>query len=257
MKKFSFCILIALFSILKAESSDDASLAKDLNNPVSSIISLPLQFNYDRFDSGDKKYTLNIQPVIPFNLNSKWNLISRTILPIIKTEDLPSGESWGVGDITQSLFLSPIPKSKDDWIWGVGPIFLIPSQSKFSAKTWGAGPTGVVLRQKNSFTYGVLANHIWSINGDTNINQTLIQPFISYTTQSAISYGVSSETTYNWQAESGQRWSIPVVGFISKVTKIGDQRVSFGLGLKYNIKTPNGTPKGWGARFVMTFIFPK
>jgi hypothetical protein len=176
-----------------ALQSEEQNLAKQLANPVASLISVPFQFNYDRglntLDSGQRA-NLNIQPVIPFALNPDWNLISRTILPVNWTENaaVGSGQILGTGDIVQSLFLSPA-KPWNGIIWGVGPVGLLPTGSSdlYSAHQWGAGPTAVVLDQSGPWTVGALANHIWSYARTgypaPDVNATFVQPFVSYTTR--------------------------------------------------------------------------
>ncbi len=152
-------------------AAQDTELAKQLSNPVASLISVPFQFNYDSgFGPEDgHRVTLNIQPVIPITLNEDWNLISRTILPVIWQEDIagPSGSQFGLGDTVQSLFLSPSAAGPGGIIWGAGPVFLLPTSTDplLGTDRWGAGPTGVVLMQSGPWTYGMLANHIWSFAG--------------------------------------------------------------------------------------------
>lgn len=178
-----------------AEQSNE-EIAKKLSNPIASMISLPLQLNYDSdigtTDKGDK-YLLNIQPVIPFSLNDDWNMISRTILPVVWQSDIaldplnpPSltGSQSGIGNIVQSVFFSPKAPTENGWTWGVGPVFLIPTASNdlLGGDQWGAGPTAVALKQENGWTYGGLFNHIWSFAEDDGapISSTFIQPFLVY-----------------------------------------------------------------------------
>ena len=259
---------IAKEEIAKTVSIEE-DMATKLANPVAALISLPFQFNYDRGhrnQSGDESnnWTLNIQPVIPISINDDWNLISRTILPVTRIQNTPigSGIRGGVGDIVQSLFFSPKKPTEDGWIWGVGPVFVIPSGSDVSLKKWGAGPTGVALKQEGPWSYGILANHIWSTGGSDEyvekINNTFLQPFFTYTTPDGLSATFKTETTYNWEAEDDDnKWSVPLILVVAQVSKIGDQLVEYGFGATYHAKSPEGGPEGWGGRFVFTMMFPK
>ncbi len=273
-----------------------SDLVKKLQNPVADLISIPLQSNFDvgggvdlpdfgrsgflqrtlprgparlasrvlNFalrDEPDRdqafRYTLNIQPVIPISLNDDWNVISRTILPVVYQRDvLGETDQGGLGDTVQSLFLSP--KSADPFIWGVGPVFLFPTATDDSLGTerWGMGPTGVILKQDGPWTYGVLANHIWSFARDDDrneINATFLQPFLSYTFRTATTFSFASESTYDWVDD---QWTVPLIAGVSQLMKIGKLPVSLGVNGKYWVEGPESAPD-WGIRFTMTFLFPK
>lgn len=242
---------------------DTQELAKKLSNPIASLISVPFQFNYDAGygpEDGQKAY-VNVQPVIPFSINDDWNLISRTILPIAWQSDVagPSGDQFGLGDVTQSLFFSPKQPTENGIIWGVGPVFLVPAATDplLGAEKWGAGPTGVMLKQFDGWTVGMLANHIWSFAGEgdrADVNSTFMQPFISYTTPDAWTFTLNTESSYNWEAEA---WSVPVNFTVSKIVKLGKAPVSLTAGARYWADSPAGGPEGWGFRSGITFLFPK
>jgi hypothetical protein len=246
-------------------------LAKKLANPVASLISVPLQNNFDfggGFNDDAFRYTLNVQPVIPISLNEDWNLISRTILPIVYQQDvLPpeitpgdvdsNDDQFGLGDTVQSFFLSP---SASDPIWGIGPVLLLPTATDdvLGTEQWGAGPTAVVLKQTGPWTYGMLANHIWSFAGDddrSDVNATFIQPFLSYTTPQAWTYTLNTESTRNWEANEDE-WTVPINVQATKVLKLGRQLVSAGGGARYYVAGPDTAPD-WGLRLILTFLFPK
>ncbi len=241
----------------------DVDLAKKLSNPVASLISVPFQWNYDQgFGPSDgDKVTLNIQPVIPISLNADWNLISRTILPVVWQNDIAgnSGTQFGLSDTTQSLFLSPANPGPNGIIWGLGPALLFPTgtETLLSTHKWGAGPTGVVLRQSGPWTYGGLANHIWSYagpDGAKDVNSTFLQPFLSYTTPDAWTFTLNSESTYDWTTND---WSIPINAMVAKLVTIDKQPISFQLGARYYAASSANGPDGFGARAAVTFLFPK
>lgn len=243
-----------------AEGQDEqAELAKKLQNPVANLISVPVQNNWD-FGIGPAnamRYTANVQPVIPFSVSQDFNLITRTILPVIYAESPVKGgaDHWGLGDVTQSFFLSP-KELLGGWVLGGGPVFLWPTatDSALGYGKWGAGPTVVALRQAHGFTYGMLVNQIWSYAGwgEQNINATFLQPFLSYTTKTYTTVGVNTESTYDWQ---NSQWTVPLNLTVSQLLKIGKMPVQFQIGGRYYAERPSGGPD-WGLRFTFTFLFP-
>lgn len=238
----------------------DSDLAMQLANPVASLVSVPFQFNWDQGfgpDDGGERLTVNVQPVVPFSLNPDWNVIVRTIVPVISQDGIPPGadSEFGLGDTVQSLFFSPKQPSAGGWIFGVGPVLLWPTatESDLGADTWGAGPTALALRQTGPWTVGALANHIWSVSGDTDISSTFLQPFVSYTTPTATGFFLNTESTYDWERE---QWSVPINAGVNQLLSLGGQKVQLGAGVGYWAESPANGPEGWRARLNVVFLFP-
>ncbi|RPD39017.1 hypothetical protein [Chitinophaga barathri] len=242
----------------KPESSAQ-ELADKLANPVASMISFPLQNNAD-WGIGPyngSKYTLNIQPVIPFKLSKSVNLITRYILPVVDQYDV-SGEGnheFGLSDASVSAFFSPSKPSK--LIWGVGPAFLVPTGTEnfLSTRKWGAGPTLLALHQSKGLTAGFLANQIWSFAGDEDrgqVNQLFIQPFITHNWQSGAGFGVNAEITANWAGKETTAFINPV---FSGLTKFGKQPVQLAVGPRIPVAGPSHSKANFGLRGVIIFVF--
>ena len=238
-------------------------LAKQLANPVASLISVPFQNNWDGnvgTDREGRRYTLNVQPVIPASISADWNLISRIILPVIDQSNVfpGAGEQSGLGDTVASLFFSPKQPTADGWIWGAGPVFLLPTATDdlLGTKKWGLGPTGVALRQQGPWTYGGLANHVWSVagSGSQDVSTTFLQPFVTYTTPDAWSFTLQAEATYDWERDDS---SVPIGAFVGKLFNIGGQPIQVNVGPRYYVSHFDNGPKGWGARLSIVLLFPK
>jgi hypothetical protein len=244
------------------EKAKAAALAKATLNPIASLISLPLQNNFD-WGAGPNddgfQYKLNVQPVIPISLNENWNVISRTILPYVYQENyIGTSSQSGLADAVQSLFFSPVKPAKGGWIWGAGPVLQIPTATDdlLGEEKWGAGPTAVVLKQEGHWTYGALLNHIWSFAGEdsrSDVNRTFLQPFVSYTTKTFTSFGANTESSYDWQRS---QWTVPINVFVQQLLKVGKQPIALQLGGRYYAEGSGEAPE-WGLRFQVSFLFPK
>lgn len=244
-----------------AAGDRNTDLAQKLNNPVSSLISVPFQFNYDCCygprDGG--RTVMNLQPVIPVPLNDDLHVIVRTITPFIAQGETVAGAGshFGLGDITQSFFFTP-QADAGAWIWGAGPAFLWPTASDpdLGSRKWSAGPTAILLKQEAGWTYGIMANHLWSYSGErerANVNSTFFQPFLSHTWPDTTNVGVNTESTYDWQ---GQRLTLPINLSVGHLFRLASQPINLSAGLRYTATARQGEPQ-WGGRFAITLLFPE
>jgi hypothetical protein len=258
----AFGLALAAGAPIASAADSDAELAKKLQNPVAALVSVPMQYNWDTGIGEAKadRSLLNIQPVIPFSLNDEWVLISRTIVPLIDAQASGPGTEGhsGLGDITQSAFFSPKKPTASGWIWGAGPVLQLPTatDSALGSGKWSVGPTVVVLRQENGWTYGALANQLWSVAGSDSrsaVSALFLQPFVSFTTKTYTSFTLNTESTYDWKTN---QWTVPINVGASQLLKLGGQPVSFALGYRDYVERPDGGPR-WGLRFTATLLFPK
>ena len=262
---------------VEAETDEATKLAKQLSNPISSLISVPFQANED-FGYGPShngyKFTLNIQPVIPISISKDWNLILRTIVPIVSQHDLFYVENVprslgltqnrsqdGLSDTTQSFFFSPKNPGPFGLIWGVGPALLYPTGTHpfLGTGTFSIGPTVVVLEQVGGWTVGALMNQLWSVYTEDHrktFSQLFLQPFIAYTLKTHTTFTISSEASANWNNTPGDaKWTVPLVFSISQILKVGKQPISVQVGGKYYADSPRYGPD-WGVRLSATLLYP-
>jgi hypothetical protein len=250
----------------EATAQDAEDLAKAAQNPISDLISLPFQLNTN-FDVGplDKtQYVLNIQPVYPLSLNDDWNLITRTILPVISQPAFAQGQSreTGIGDIQFSAFFSPKKATSSGWIWGAGPILQLntASDNRLGQGAWGLGPAVVALKISGHWVFGGLLNNVWSVSEDTgraDVNQLLFQPFINYNFADHPGRYLTFAPiiTANWEAGT-DKWLVPLGLGIGQITKIGKQPVNLQASFYYNVERPDQAAK-YQLRLQIQLMFPK
>jgi opacity protein-like surface antigen len=246
----------------KPEASEDEDLAKKSQNPIADLVSVPFQSNTN-FNAGPfnrVQEVLNIQPVVPLHITDDWNMISRTIIPVIsQPSPLFNSNTNGIGDITQSLFFSPVHSGA--LIWGAGPVFTIPSATDPILGTGRvlAGPTAVFLTTPGHWVIGVLLNNQWSVGGNplrSSVNEFLAQPFVNYNFAHGWYFTTSPVITADWLAAPDQRWTVPIGGGFGRIFKLGDQPVSANIAAYYNVVRASGAPT-WQLRAELSLLFPE
>jgi hypothetical protein len=245
-----------------AQEAETAKLARETQNPVANLISVPFQNNFN-FHVGPERvtqYILNVQPVIPISLNEDWNLITRWIMPIINQPSSAHGErsASGLGDINPTLFLSPAKSGK--LIFGVGPTFTLPTATDrlLGSGKWDLGPSVVVLTMHGPWVVGALANNQWSVAGwgDHSINQMLVQPFVNYNLEHGWYFTSAPIITADWNAKGRDVWTTPVGAGAGRLFRLGKLPVNAQLAAYSNIHTPEFGPD-WQLRFQVQLLFPK
>jgi hypothetical protein len=244
-----------------ASSDQQADLAKKLTNPVSDLVSVPFQFNWEQnVGIGDEtRFVLNVQPVIPFSISTDWNMIARVIMPFVSQPSLVDGgaPASGVSDILTSFFFSP---KGGGLIWGVGPVISLPSTSVPTLGTgkWSAGPTVVALKQSGPWTVGALWNQLWSFAGSdarNDVSQMFLQPFLAYQANRTVTITVQSETTANWKVDEG-RWTAPINVIVAKLSTFGVFPASYQLGVGGYPVHPDSGPS-WKIRGAIVILLPR
>ncbi len=260
-KATSLSAAVLLWSFLAA-AQDETELARETENPLAKLITFPVQHNWDFGISPDEamKYTVKLQPIIPFQLETNWYLLTRTILPVTYAAPSAPGDhsQSGLEDTSLSLFLSPKWAGPAGLFWGAGPAFQLPTATDedWGDGKWGLGPTFAVSKQQGGWTGYILARHIWSVTGEDDrqpVSETLIQPSLAYTFKTSTTIGVVSEASYDWQAE---QWKVPLNLTVSQLFRVAKVPFKLTLGGRLYAERPAGGPD-WGLRFTMTFLFPK
>jgi hypothetical protein len=279
------------FAAEAAKATDTQALAKASQNPVANMISLPIEMNNTWNNGVDDVYmnVINVKPVVPMEITKDWILINRAIIPMIyqdggvegrqtvgehmfgqtstgfsgtefTSSDQELGSQFGLGDITYQGFFSP--KKSGKIIWGIGPQMNIPTGTdRFTSDQWSLGPTAVVLSMPGHWVYGALVSNVWNIgngyNNAPNVNEMTLQPFVNYNMKDGW-YVVSAPVmSANWEADSGDQWTVPLGGGVGRVMKIGNQHVNLRIAGYYNVEAPDDNDDVFNLQLTCMFLFPK
>jgi hypothetical protein len=262
-------LLVASPFCALAEESKDGDLRAAVQNPISSLVSLPFKFTFDFGATNGDASILNIQPVVPVTVGN-WNLVNRAIIPIIDSpgpvagipsnpSPAPGNGATGLGDINYSLYFSPVDYGKV--IWGVGPSITLKTATddQLGSGKWSAGASAIALTQPSWGSVGILGRQLWSFAGDddrADVSQFLLEPFANYNLSNGWFLITDMVATANWEAASGQVWTVPIGGGAGRVFKIGNQAINSRLEAYYNVINPDAAPD-WSVSFTFQFLFPR
>jgi hypothetical protein len=246
---------------IPAAAQDATELAKKTQNPVSDVVSAPLQFNFNGGGGlGDQTlYNLNFQPVVPIKVTPQVSLIFRTIVPFNSFPGPADQKNGGFGDIQEQLFLTPSKPGK--MIWGVGPMFSLPTATAVPSETvtWGGGVSAVVLAMPGPWVVGSLVTQVWPMSDVGGAPETDVfswQYFVNYNFGKGWALSSAPTIVANWDAPGGQQWTVPFGGGITRTLVFKGQPMSLGFQYFKNVKHPDAGP-GTLARFAVSFIFPQ
>lgn len=239
-------------------------LAKQSQNPVSTLISVPFEMN-NTFNNGPEDayaMSLNIKPVIPVSFSENWNLINRIIAPVIYQDEFNAdqGSVFGLGDITYQSFFSP--KNVGEFIWGVGPMLIMPTgMDRLTTNQWSLGVNAVGLVMPGPWVIGALVSNAWNVGNGyddaPNVNMLNAQYFINYNMEAGWYLSSAPSITANWEAkDSDDTWTVPFGGGAGRVFKIGKQNVNMKMAAYYNAIAPDDATD-WNLQFTCIFMFPK
>ena len=261
--KIALMSLTIIASVQPTRAQESSNIAKQAQNPIARLISVPFENDFNPHTGINKEdsYVLEMKPVVPFTLSKDWNLITRTIIPVIQVPDLAPGVNGttGLGDVSLSLFLSPAKAGPI--IWGAGPIVSFPTatQDILGTKKLSVGPTVVALRSQGHWLYGTLVYNLFSVAGPSarqDVNQMLMQPFVNYNLRHGWYLTSSPIITADWEKQRAERWVVPVGGGVGKIVHFEKLPVNIYTQFFRNAEYPDGTTH-WSARFQMQFLFPR
>jgi hypothetical protein len=242
------------------EEAARLAIIKESQNPVGNIAVIPFQNNWNYGDGPYERtqYMLNVEPVVPFELSPKLNLISRSIIPLVNQPSPlspvacagPGGCPWtfGISNVQEQLYLAPRVKP-GGLIWGAGPLFDLPTaypNGLGSSKT-SVGPTAVALIMPGQYVIGMLVNQAWSVMGPSSappVSTFLAEPFINDNVGKGWALTTAPIVTANWNAPGNNKWTVPAGGGVVKTFKIGDQLEQIKIAYYANVVRPTNAPLG-------------
>jgi hypothetical protein len=274
MKITFFAVIATLLSITASAEMSNREIANASQNPITMIYSMPIQnnINFDLGDSGETKNIANIQPVVPMDLTENWDMVWRLILPVVTSPVGPNGINedgeitgfddtvTGLGDSTLTMFIAP--KHTEKFIWGAGAELYMPTATEDALKTkqWGAGLSFVGLRMTGRWTYGALIMNVWSFGAKEEYSPNKIdfmqfQPFVNYNMGDGWFLTTVPFIMAYWDADSDNRWVVPIGGGVGKGFKIGKIPVSATAQAYYNVVTPEAAGETWQLRLQAQIFF--
>jgi hypothetical protein len=254
----------------KHDPDHPSNLAEATQNPVASLISVPLEsnFNFGVGDADNLQYVMNAKPVIPQNINENWNWIHRGIQPLIAQDNLTNtgtgietdSSIFGMGDLTYQGFLTPATPGKI--IWGAGAVLVVPwGEDGLSTEKWQAGPGFVALTKIDKFVLGSVITQQWDFAGRgsaEDVSLAVWQYFVNYNMSDGWFLTSSPTMTANWEADkTGDRLTVPYGGGFGKIFKISGHPFRASMQVFGYAASPDAIDTSWTLQAEFRLLFPK
>lgn len=246
-----------------AKNTSDLELLKDFENPLSNIISTPLQnnLNFGFADKNQPQYLLKLAPQIPIRIHENIKVVTRPILPIYSQVNTVTekGHITGIGDFNPQFYLAHVHVKKTSA--GFGPVFSFPTATnrQLGSGKVSAGPGMIFTTTPGKWVLGFYANNIWSVAGSKNqprVNTLTVEAFSYYNLSNGWYLSSLPIITADWTLKHTQRWTVPVGGGGGYIFKVHKHFVNGTFQVFYNAAVPSSVGTKWTARFTLNFFFP-
>ncbi len=250
--------------VLEQRKLTPDELLQKLANPLAALASFGMTSDFDYHvgpEEAGHRHTSTLQVTLPLSLGENWNVVSKTITPFVYQEEIFPGADtqFGVGDLTQVVYLAAVQPGRRGWVAGAGPLLRIPSSSDelLSSEKWSLGPSLALVRQHDDVTLGLIGGHVWSVAGDEDrpdISVTTLEPFITWRTEGLWNLSLRTTASYNHKEDE---WTVPLILSVEKLASFLTRPVTITFGLRYWAEGPDAAPHDFGFRFGVTLVLQK
>jgi hypothetical protein len=245
-----------------------AEIAKELSNPATPVSSLGNNIEYRKFKgdlpgAGDQEsWIYTFQPAFPFPMGDGKILAFRPAFPVLLQQpvfDATTGgfEDKGVelGDIPFDLAYGGTSKSGLITLAGLFGVLPTHTDDAVGSDQWRLGPELVLGVTKKWGVLGGLFSHQWNVGGGSDEPDTSISSlnyFYAFNLGGGLQFASGPTITYDWEADSGNRWTVPLGVGLSKTFIKGGRPIKTQLQLFYNVEQPDAFAQEWGVKLTIT-----
>lgn len=251
------CLLLQAFASAALATDERASLAREDQNPLTRYYVFRVEENaqFGFGPHGDTINALRLQPLLPLSFGEDWRLLVRGIVPMLH-QPWPETAN-GLSDVGLNLFATPARSGS--FSWGIGAGFLLPTATddRLGTEKWSAGPSAAAVYIEGPWVVGAVVQNLWSYAGSDarrEVDTMSLRPLVNYNLSNGWYLTTSPSIVANWEADSPNRWLVPVGGGVGKVFLLGTQRVSATFESYYHVKSPTLGPD-WQVRAQFSLLY--